>query len=152
MGLLDSLVNQATGGGQAHSGGLGGLLSTVAANPQIATALVSLLSTRDTSVGGSGGLAGIISSLQQGGLGDAVSGWISTGPNPPVSSDQVTQALGHNTLAQFASSAGVPAADAGSLLAGLLPAAIDHLTPDGTVPDANSVENTLSSLISSLRR
>lgn len=151
MGLLDSIVNQATGG-QGHGGGLGGLLATVAANPQIANALVSLLSTRDTSVGGSGGLGGIISALQQGGLGDAVSGWISTGPNPPVSGDQVTQALGHNTLAQFASSAGVSASDAGSLLAGLLPAAIDHLTPNGTVPDTDSIENTLSSLISGLRR
>ena len=151
MGLLDSIVKQATGG-QGQAGGLGGLLSTVAANPQIATALVSLLSTRDTSVGGSGGLGGIISALQQGGLGEAVSGWISTGPNPPVSGDQVTQALGHQTLSQFASSAGVPAADAGSLLAGLLPAAIDHLTPNGTVPDTDSIENTLSSLISGLRR
>jgi uncharacterized protein YidB (DUF937 family) len=151
MGLLDDLMNQATGG-QTNAGGLGGLLSMVTSNPQVVSALAGLLSTRDTSVGGVGGLGGIISAFQQNGLGDVVSKWISTGPNPPVSSDQVTQALGHDTLSQFASKAGVPVSEAGSLLAGLLPAAVDHLTPAGTVPDANTIEQSLSSLISGLRR
>ena len=41
-----------------------------------------------------------------------------------------------------------PVADAGSLLAGLLPAAIDHFTPNRRLPDIDSIEHTLSSLIS----
>jgi len=147
MGLLDTLRNQVTGG-HPNAGGLGGLVATVAANPRIVSALAGLLSSRDTSVGGAGGLGGVISAFQQNGLGDLVSNWISAGPNHPVSADQVTQALGPTTVAQFASKAGIPVSDAGSLLAGLLPAAVDHLTPDGSVPDADAVENTLSSLLS----
>jgi uncharacterized protein YidB (DUF937 family) len=150
MGLFDQLVNQATGG-QGNAGGLGGLISMVAANPQIATALAGLLSTRDTSVGGAGGLGGLLAAFQQHGLGDLVSSWVSTGPNPPVSADQVTQALGHDTLNQFATKAGIPASEAGSLLARILPAAVDHLTPNGQVPDTDSLENTLGSLLSRLR-
>jgi len=151
MGLFDSIVNQATGG-QGNTGGLGGLLSMVASNPQIVSALAGLLSTRDTSVGGAGGLGGVISAFQQHGLGDVASNWVSNGPNPPVSADQVTQALGQDTISQFASKAGVPVSDAGSLLATLLPAAVDHLTPGGVVPDTHSLEHSLSSLVASLRR
>ena len=58
--------------------------------------------------------------------------------------------LGSDTVGQFASRAGVPTAEAGSLLAGLLPAVIDHLTPDGKVPETNSLEGSLKSLLSGL--
>jgi len=147
MGLLDGIMKQAMGG-QGGEGGLAGLVG----NPQILAALTGLLSTRDTSIGGSGGLSGLVSAFQQKGLGDMVSSWISTGPNPAISSAQVTDVLGEDTLNQFASKAGVPRAEAGSLLAGLLPAVIDQLTPDGKVPETNSLENTLGSLLSGLGR
>jgi uncharacterized protein YidB (DUF937 family) len=147
MGLLDGILKQAMGG-QSSEGDLAGLVG----NPQILAALTGLLSTRDTSIGGSGGLSGLVSAFQQKGLGDMVSSWISTGPNPAISSAQVTDVLGEDTLNQFASKAGVPRAEAGSLLAGLLPAVIDQLTPDGKVPETNSLENTLGSLLSGLGR
>jgi len=83
-------------------------------------------------------------------LGDMMSSWISTGPNPAISAQQVTDVLGDDTIGQFASRAGVPAAEASSVLAGLLPTAIDHLTPDGRMPDTDSLENTLSSLLSKI--
>ena len=71
-------------------------------------------------------------------------------PNPPISATQLTDALGGDTMGQFASKAGIPVAEAGSVLAGLLPTVIDKLTPDGKVPDANDLENTLGSLLSKL--
>jgi len=151
MGLLDQLLNQATGG-QPNASGLGGLVSMVTSNPQIVSALAGLLSTRDPSIGGSSGLGGLLAAFQQNGLGSVADAWVSTGPNPPVTGDQVTQILGQDTLSQFAGKAGVPVSDAGSLIAGLLPAVVDHLTPDGRVPDADSLENSLSSLLSGLRR
>ncbi|MBM4117950.1 MAG: DUF937 domain-containing protein [Gammaproteobacteria bacterium] len=86
--------------------------------------------------------------FQKKGLGDMIAGWISTGPNPPVSAAQVTDVLGQDTLRQFASKAGVSLADAGSLLAGPLPAAVDHLTTDGKVPETNALEGLLGSLLS----
>ena len=146
MGFLDGILKQAMGG-QANAGGLAGLATMVSKNPQILTALAGLLSTRDVSVGGSGGLAGLIGAFQSKGLGDMVSSWISTGPNPPVSAAQVTDALGQETIGQFARKAGVPVSEAGSILAALLPAAIDHLTPDGKVPEANSLEGSLTALL-----
>jgi len=147
MGFMDNLKN-AMSGAPATSGGLGGLLSSLGGNPQIASALASLLSSGDTSVGGNGGLAGLVAAFQRNGLGHVVSQWISTGPNPPVTGEQVTQALGHDTMNQFAAKAGVPVSQAGSLLAGLLPAAVDHLTPDGRMPEVSSIEGALSSLLS----
>jgi len=151
MGFLDGLVKQAMGG-QGDASGLGSVAALVSSNPQILAALSSLLSTRDASVGGTGGLGALIGAFQNNGLGNLMSSWISTGPNPPVSAAQVTDVLGQDTVGQFASKAGVPVSDAGSLLATLLPAAIDHLTPGGSVPDANTLESSLSSLLSGLRR
>lgn len=147
MGLLDGILGQVMGN-QGGAGGLAGLVG----NPQILGALAGLLSTRDSSIGGSGGLGGLIGAFQQKGLGDMVSSWIATGPNPAISADQVTDVLGSGTLSQFASKAGVPTSEAGSILAGLLPNVIDQLTPDGKMPDTNSLENTLGSLLSGLGR
>jgi len=149
MGFMDSILKTALGGQGA--GGLGQLAGALARNPQVLGAVASLLSARDTTVGGNGGLGGLVSAFQQRGLGDIVSGWISTGPNPQVSAAQVGDVLGAETLGQFARKAGVPVGEAGSLLAGLLPAIVDHLTPDGSVPDAGALEGALESLLSSQR-
>ncbi len=139
MGLLADLEKQT-----------GGLASLAAQNPQAVAAIVSMLSTRDQSVGGSSGLAGVVEAFRKKGLGSMVSSWISTGPNPPVSASQVTDVLGSDVLKQFAAKAGVPHAEAGSLLASLLPTVIDHLTPKGAVPEGNAMESTLSGLLAGL--
>ncbi len=149
MGLLDGLLNKLTGA-EHTQGGLGGLLEMAAHNPQVVGAVASLLSTRDSSVGGQGGLGGLVATFQQKGLGDMVSQWISSGPNPPISAAQVANVLGGDTIAQFAQKSGVPVGEAGSLLAGLLPTVIDKLTPDGKMPDVNALESKLGSLLSGL--
>jgi len=148
MGLLDGLLKQALGGGQGV-GSLGGLLEMVAKNPQLVAAVAGLLSSRDSSIGG-GGLGGLVDAFEQKGLGDMISSWISTGPNPPITATQLTDVLGGDTMEQFARKAGVPAAEAGSILAAILPTAIDKLTPDGKLPDAESLERTLSLLLAKL--
>lgn len=56
MGFLDGLVKQSQGG--QSGGGLGSLLEMAASNPQGIGALAGLLSARDSSVGGNGGLGG----------------------------------------------------------------------------------------------
>jgi uncharacterized protein YidB (DUF937 family) len=142
MGMLDSLL-----GGQ-----LGGLAEMAMKNPQVISAVVSLLSSKDASVGGTSGLGGLIQAFEGRGMGDMVSSWISTGPNPPISSSQITEVLGHGTLTQFAAKAGVPDQEAGGLLAALLPAVIDHLTPQGKVPESSALESTLGGLLSSFGR
>jgi len=141
MGILDGLMQQA-----------GGLASLAAKNPQAVAAVVSLLSTRDTSVGGTGGLAGVVDAFTKKGLGDMVASWISTGPNPPVSANQVSDVLGGDVLTQFAAKAGVPQGQAGGLLASLLPTVIDQLTPKGSVPETNTLETTLGGLLAQLAK
>lgn len=148
MGFMDNIIGQAIGA--QGGGGLGDLVGLVAKNPRLIGAVASLLSSRDTTVGGSGGLGGLIGAFQKKGMGDMISSWISTGPNPPISARQVTDVLGGDVLGQFARKAGVPAAEAGSVLAGLLPTVIDKLTPDGRMPDTDSLESTLGTLLSGL--
>jgi uncharacterized protein YidB (DUF937 family) len=145
MGLLDSILGQGGGGG-----GLAGLARMAAQNPQLIQAALALLSTKDPSVGGTGGLGGLIGAFQKGGLGDMVSQWVSTGPNPPVSASQVSDVLGGDVLSQFARKAGIGQGDAAGALASILPQLVDHLTPNGQVPDAGSLEGTLGSLLGSL--
>jgi len=144
MGLLDDILNQ--------SGGLGRLASVVASNPQILSAAVSLLSSRDTSVGGSGGLGGLIDSFQSKGLGDVMASWVGGGPNQAVSATQIADVLGNDALGQFAAKAGIGAGDAGSLLADLLPMLVNHITPQGQAPQGDALEKVLGSLLSGLGR
>ena len=141
MSFLDNLMKQA-----------GGLAELAAKNPQAVAAVVSLLSSRDSSVGGTGGLGGLVGAFQKGGMGDMMASWISTGPNPPVSATQLESVLGGEVLKQFAAKAGVPHGEAGGLLASLLPAVIDHLTPQGQVPESNALESALGGLLSSFGR
>ena len=140
MGMLDDLLGKQ----------LGGLAETAMRNPQVISAIVSLLSSKDASVGGTGGLAGLVQAFQGQGMGDMMSSWISTGPNPPATADQLAGVLGADTLSQFAARAGVPPGEAGGLLASLLPTVIDQLTPHGRVPESNDLESALGGLLSGL--
>jgi len=142
MGMLDNLL-----GGQ-----LGGLAEMAMKNPQAVSAIVSLLSSKDASVGGTGGIGGLVQAFQGKGMGDMIASWISTGPNPPINASQITDVLGHDTLKQFAAKAGVPQQEAGGLLAALLPSVIDKLTPQGTMPESNAFESALGGLLSSFGR
>jgi uncharacterized protein YidB (DUF937 family) len=142
MGILDDLLGK-------EAGGLAGMAMK---NPQIIAAIASLLSSKDASVGGTGGLGGLVQAFQGKGLGDMMSSWISTGPNPPINASQITDVLGRDTLSQFAAKAGVPHGEAGGLLASLLPSVIDQLTPQGRVPESNDVESALGGLLSGLMK
>ena len=81
-----------------------------------------------------GGVQGIVTQLEQQGLGATVKSWVSTGPNDPVSPEQVHQALGSATISDLAAKSGLSTSELLSRLATVLPQAIDHLTPNGTVP------------------
>ncbi len=140
MGFMDDILKQ--------SGGLGAVAGLVAKNPQLLSAAASLLSTKDASVGGPSGLSGLVSAFQSKGLGDVMSSWISTGANKSISASQLTSALGNDTLGQFASKAGIGAGEASSVLASLLPAMVNQLTPKGEVPETSALEGVLSGLLS----
>jgi uncharacterized protein YidB (DUF937 family) len=86
-----------------------------------------------------GGLQGLVQSFHDKGLGGVVSSWVSTGPNPPISADQVHQVLGSDQMKALAAKAGINPDMAGSAIAQLLPGLVDKLTPNGAVPDHSNV-------------
>jgi uncharacterized protein YidB (DUF937 family) len=81
-----------------------------------------------------GGIQGIVNHFEKQGLGDTIKSWVGTGPNQPVSADQVHQALGAGTMQQLAAKAGLSVPELAQKLSQLLPQAIDKLTPAGVVP------------------
>ena len=120
MGLLDQL-GSAGGmlGGQGQAGG--GQAGAMAA-------IVQMLQSRP------GGIAGVLSSFEQGGLGAVAQSWIGGGQNQPVSPDQVSGALGPDAVGDVASRLGVSHEEAAGHLSQLLPQIMDHLSPGGQAP------------------
>ncbi len=82
----------------------------------------------------SGGLTGLVQQLENGGLGNAVRSWISTGKNMPVTAEQIQSALGSERLAQIAAKLGVSPDVVSQRVAEIFPHLIDHLTPTGHLP------------------
>jgi uncharacterized protein YidB (DUF937 family) len=83
-----------------------------------------------------GGVQGIVSQLQQRGLGETVKSWVGTGANQPITGDQLNQALNKGVIAELAAKAGLSPQELAQKLAQVLPQAIDKLTPGGEIPKA----------------
>ena len=82
-----------------------------------------------------GGLAFFLGKLRSAGLGAAVDSWVGGAPhNEPLTVAQVDTALGADAVRRMANRAGVEAGTAGSVLAQIIPQAVDLLTPGGEVP------------------
>jgi uncharacterized protein YidB (DUF937 family) len=95
-----------------------------------------------------GGVGGLAQQFEQKGLGGLVSGWISSGPNPAVSGEQIIDVLGKDKITAIAAKAGLSEAQVAAGVSTLLPLVVDHLTPHGTVPphspaDVNAALGTL---------
>ena len=150
MGLLDDILKQAGGAGGGQAGGLGAIADLVMKNPQVVSAAIAMLNPKDTSVGGGGGLADIVGAFNKGGLADVMASWVGGGPNKPVDPRALASVLGPVVLGQFAKKAGIGHADAGSVLASVLPELINHMTPQGQVPQGNALDGVLGSLLGQL--
>jgi uncharacterized protein YidB (DUF937 family) len=108
--------------GDLLKGGLGGLLAGRAAG--------SILS---------GGLGSLLNQFTQNGHGEVAKSWVSTGSNSDISESDLAKSIGSEDIVTLAQNTGL---SQGELLAGLrreLPGAIDQLTPDGEIPDGNSI-------------
>ena len=97
-----------------------------------------------------GGLGGLLSKFQSAGFGAQADSWVSTGPNKPVTPDQVSNVLGSDKVAAMAQKLGVNPQMAGAALAALLPVVIDHLTPKGQVEHGTDLASALSALKSKM--
>jgi uncharacterized protein YidB (DUF937 family) len=81
-----------------------------------------------------GGVQGIITQMEQQGLGPTVKSWVGSGPNQPISPSQVHQAFGPQILSELAAKTGLNPQDLAQKLSQLLPQVVDKLTPAGQVP------------------
>lgn len=116
MGFLDNVVK---GLGQDAAGGLGDLLK------------------------GQGGVGGLAEKFGQAGLGDVIGSWVGNGANAGITPEQITAVIGHGPIADIAAKMGVSPQQAGETLAGLLPEAIDRLTPGGQIDGADDLLSKL---------
>ncbi len=83
-----------------------------------------------------GGLQGVVNEFERNGLGPTVKSWVSTGPNQPISPEDVHRVLGPELLQQLSQKSGISIQDLSRKLAEVLPQAVDKMTPDGAIPKA----------------
>jgi uncharacterized protein YidB (DUF937 family) len=112
MGLLDGIM--------------GGVIGV-----EIATLLNGYIEKR-------GGLQGVLADFEKNGYGDKVKSWVGTGPNLPISAEQVQQALGSERVKELGAKFGIPMDKVAAQLAEYLPKAIDKATPEGKLPPQQS--------------
>jgi len=121
MSLLDQALGALAGGQSSDNSALLQRVMQLINNPQ------------------SGGLEGLIQSFQQGGLGEIVNSWVSTGQNLPISPDQIQSTLGGSSLDGLAAQLGVSPEQASGSLAEMLPQLIDQMTPNGQMPQSGDL-------------
>lgn len=99
-------------------------------------------------MGETGGMSGLVSALQDGGLGDQVKSWLGNGANVSVSADQLRSALGDDKIATIAAKFGLDTDAAASQLSNFLPGLMDKLSPDGNAPADGDVMKQVTGLLS----
>lgn len=125
MGLMDSVLNSL---GDQAAGGLADLLQS------------------------QGGVAGLAERFGGAGMAETVQSWIGTGANLNITPEQISQVLGSGPVADFAARLGISPEQASETLAGLLPDAIDRLTPGGQLPASGGVGGLADVIGGLLRR
>ncbi|SDI91520.1 MULTISPECIES: YidB family protein [Bradyrhizobium] len=116
------------GGGLSDvlKGGLGGLLAGGAAGSVI-----------------SGGLGDLLNQFQQKGHGDTANSWVSNGPNKQIAPGDLANALGADQIESLSAQSGLSRDELLSGLSKYLPDVVNHLTPDGRVPNENEVSGRI---------
>jgi uncharacterized protein YidB (DUF937 family) len=114
MGIFDDIKAVTNLGGSAlgeqHAGTLSAIMEYIN-SPQV------------------GGISGLKQKFQEKGLGGLVSSWISSGPNLPISGDQLQSVLHCDALNQAAAKFGVDPSQLTSMMTQLLPHVVDKMTP-----------------------
>jgi uncharacterized protein YidB (DUF937 family) len=79
---------------------------------------------------------GVVNEFEKQGFGPTVRSWVATGPNQPITAEQIHQVLGSGAMQELAAKAGLSVPELAAKLAQVLPQAVDKLTPAGVVPKA----------------
>ena len=136
--VLGMLANRGSGGGAPGQmnyapGGGGGLADVIG----------QVLGGGASGSGSAGGLGGILGQLQRAGFGEQADSWVSRGANKPISPDAMTQIFGKDGIEEISRRAGISPEQASHGMSQLLPEVIDHMTPNGEVPDADALAGSV---------
>ena len=107
--------------------GLGNALGQIesAAAPALINAVLARTQYHD--------LNGLVTALQNGGLGTQVKSWLGNGANLPITADQLKAVLGDAQVQEFARHLGLPVDATLKMLAEHLPNVVDKASPNGTL-------------------
>jgi len=131
MGLLDDVLGMAGMGSAAQSEQHAGALSMI----------LHFINSPEV-----GGIAGLQKMFEEKGLGNIISSWIANGQNLPISADQLQHVLQGGTLQNLASKSGLDVSQLTAMFSQLMPHAVDQMTPNGQVPDANALSQMMKGL------
>jgi uncharacterized protein YidB (DUF937 family) len=89
-----------------------------------------------TSMGGllSGGLRDLVESFKSSGKGEIADSWVRTGPNKPISPQELEGAISPEVWATLSEHTGLSRQELLSRLSRELPEAVDKYTPEGRLP------------------
>lgn len=116
-GGLGGMLGGQGGGLGGMPGGLGGLLGGLLGGGMAGA-----------------GLGGLLDQFRQNGYGDHVDSWVGTGQNQRIAPDDLSQALGPDTISELEQQTGLPRQQLLSELSEELPDAVDQFTPEGRLP------------------
>ena len=138
LGMLANRGSQRGGPGQMNyvpdaGGGLGGILGQV-------------LGGAAGRGGAAGGLGGLLEQLQRTGYGEQANSWVARGPNQPIPPDAMAQIFGREGLEDISRRAGISEDEASRGLSELLPEVVDRVTPDGEIPELDTLTGSVDDL------
>ena len=126
--VLQLLSNRGAGGSSGTGGGIADVLGQVLGG---------------SGRGAAGGLGGLLEQLQRTGFSEQADSWVGRGANKPISPDAMTQIFGRDGLEQISRQAGISEDEASQGLSQLLPEVVDRMTPQGEVPEADALANSV---------
>ena len=91
----------------------------------------------------SGGLGDLLNQFQQKGHGDTANSWVSNGPNKQISPGDLASALGADQIDSLSAQSGMSRDELLKGLSQYLPDAINHLTPDGRLPNETELSGRI---------
>jgi uncharacterized protein YidB (DUF937 family) len=141
MGLFDSLLSSVGSGQNSAIGNT--LLSLLASESGRTNASEDKMGTQSPAAISSG-LSELVQRFEQGGLGDVIQSWIGSGPNQPIDSDKLHQAIGPETVDRLSQNTGMAKGELLLLIAQMLPTIVDRLTPNQHVPDEGEISRMQS--------
>ena len=135
MGGLGDVLGGMLGRGSGAGGGLGGLGGMGSGMGGKGALVAMLLPLAMQWVQRNGGIGALLQRFQQKGYSQQAASWVSTGPNEELAPQDVNDVVGMDELSRLSQQLGVSQDEVSSGMAQILPEMVNHMTPQGNVPD-----------------